>query len=52
MGSLGATGDPLDFGWTGVNTNADSSDQQADFSGPFVKSGDAGGLVPARRSGA
>jgi hypothetical protein len=45
----GFPGDPLDYGWTGVDTNADGSNEQADFSGPYVKVMVGGWFLPAFR---
>ena len=42
----GFTGDPLDYGWNGVNINADGSDEKADFSGPYIKFMIGGWFLP------
>jgi|GEM_PF-5014123 hypothetical protein len=45
----GTGGDPLDYGWNGVNTNANGSNEQADFSGPYIKFMVGGWFLPAFR---
>ncbi|HXB97335.1 MAG TPA: hypothetical protein VNZ54_04730 [bacterium] len=45
----GINNEPLDFGWTGVNTNANGSNEQVDFSGPFVKVMLGGWFLPSFR---
>jgi hypothetical protein len=47
---IGTFNEPLDFGWTGVNTNANASNQHVDFSGPFVKVMLCGWFLPAFRN--
>jgi hypothetical protein len=48
-GAPASSNEPLDFGWNGVNTNADGSNEHADFSGPFVKVMLGGWFLPAFR---